>query len=91
MYLVRSASNQIFSAAPRSELAAGPSTVFTDVTFGLRDRSQLYVHWSRELVKDEDRDVPAEHQLIAGTLARDTDGTAEALQNAHRAFRWSAA
>lgn len=62
-------------------MAAGPSTVLTDVTFGLRDRSQLYVHWSRELVKDEGRDVPAEHQLIADrTLARDTDGAAEALQ-----------
>lgn len=32
-------------------------------------------------MKDEGRDVPAEHQLIADrTLARDTDGAAEALQ-----------
>ena len=62
-------------------LAGGPSKVLTEVAVGLRDRSQLYVHWSRELVKDEGRDVPAEHQLIAErTLARDADGAAAALQ-----------
>ena len=62
-------------------LAGGPSKVLTEVAVGLRDRSQLYVHWSRELVKDEERDVPAEHQLISDrTLARDADGAAEALK-----------
>jgi len=62
-------------------LAGGPSKVLTEVAVGLRDRSQLFVHWSRELVKDDDRDVPAEHQLIAETtLARDADGAAEALK-----------
>lgn len=62
-------------------LAGGPSTVLTDVAVGLRDRSQLFVHWSRELVKDEERDVPAEHQLITDrTLAKDADGAADALQ-----------
>lgn len=63
-------------------LAGGPSKVLTEVAIGLRDRSQLFVHWSRELVKDEDRDVPAEHQLIADcTLARDADGAADALES----------
>jgi len=62
-------------------LAGGPSKVLTEVAGGLRDRSQLYVHWSRELVKDEERDVPAEHRLIAErTLARDADGASEALK-----------
>lgn len=62
-------------------LAGGPSKVLTEVAIGLRDRSQLFVHWSRELVKDEDRDVPAEHKLIADrTVARDADGAAEALE-----------
>lgn len=55
--------------------------MFQVVAVGLRDRYQLYVHWSRELVKDEERDVPAEHQLIADmALARDTDGASEALR-----------
>lgn len=62
-------------------LAGGPSKVLTEVAIGLRDRSQLFVHWSRELVKDVERDVPAEHQLITDrTLARDADGAAEALK-----------
>lgn len=62
-------------------LAGGPSKVLVEVAVGLRDRSQLYVHWSRELVKDDERDVPAEHQVITErTLARDADGAAEALK-----------
>lgn len=63
-------------------LAGGPSKILTEVAVGLRDRSQLYVHWSRELVKDDERDVAAEHQCIAErTLARDAEAAAEALQS----------
>lgn len=61
-------------------LAGGRSRRLTDIADNLRDRSELYIHWSRELAHDTARDADAEHQRIADlTLARDADGAAEAL------------
>ncbi len=61
-------------------LAGGRSTRLIAVADNLRDCSDLYIHWSRELVHDNLRDAPAEHQRIADlTLARDADGAAAAL------------
>lgn len=61
-------------------LSGGRSRTLTEVATGLRDRTELFVHWSRELTHDDTRDVPAEHQRIADlALARDADGAAQAL------------
>lgn len=61
-------------------LAGGRSTRLTGIADSLRDCSDLYIHWSRELARDDRRDVAAEHQEIADlTLARDADGAAAAL------------
>jgi DNA-binding GntR family transcriptional regulator len=61
-------------------LAGGRSRTLTEVATGLRDRTELFVHWSRELTQDDSRDVPAEHRRIADlALARDADGAALAL------------
>ena len=61
-------------------LAGGRSRRLTAIATGLRDCSELYVHWSRELAHDESRDVGSEHRLIAdATVARDADTAAEAL------------
>ncbi|MCD4525014.1 GntR family transcriptional regulator [Nocardioides sp. cx-173] len=61
-------------------LAGGRSARLTDIANGLRDCSTLYIHWSRELARDDLRDVAAEHQEIAElTLARDADRAADAL------------
>jgi len=61
-------------------LAGGRSRRLTDIADNLRDCSNLYQHWSRELAHDTQRDVAAEHQEIADlTLARDADGAADAL------------
>ena len=61
-------------------LAGGTSTRLTAIADGLRDCSDLYIHWSRALAHDDHRDAAAEHQPIADlTLARDADGAAAAL------------
>ncbi len=61
-------------------LAGGRSSRLTSIADNLRDCSNLYLHWSRELAHDTGRDVAAEHQNIAElTLARDADAAAEAL------------
>lgn len=61
-------------------LAGGTSTRLTAIADGLRDCSDLYIHWSRALAHDDHRDAAAEHQQIADlTLARDADGAAAAL------------
>jgi DNA-binding GntR family transcriptional regulator len=61
-------------------LSGGISHRLTAIATGLRDCSELYVHWSRELAHDESRDVDQEHQLIADTtLARDADAAVIAL------------
>lgn len=61
-------------------LAGGRSSRLTDVADNLRDCSNLYLYWSRELAHDTGRDVAAEHQEIADlTLARDADSAADAL------------
>lgn len=61
-------------------LAGGRSSRLTGIADSLRDCSDLYIHWSRELARDDQRDVAAEHQEIADlTLARDADAAADAL------------
>jgi DNA-binding GntR family transcriptional regulator len=61
-------------------LAGGRSATLTEVATGLRDRTELFVHWSRELTHDDSRDVPAEHRRIADlAVARDAEGAAQAL------------
>jgi DNA-binding GntR family transcriptional regulator len=61
-------------------LAGGKSTRLTAVADSLRDCSELYLYWSRELAHDDQRDVEAEHEAIAElTLARNADRAAEAL------------
>lgn len=63
-------------------LAGGRSTTLTEVATELRARSELYVHWSRELVADETRDVPAEHRRIVElAVARDAEAAARALED----------
>lgn len=63
-----------------SLLAGGKSTRLTGIAVGLRDCSELYRHWSRELAHDNNRDVAAEHQLIAErTAARDAEGATKSL------------
>lgn len=65
----------------RAILAGGRSACLTETAVGLRDRTELFVHWSRELTHDDTRDVAAEHQRIADfVLARDADGAAMALE-----------
>ncbi|MET9328050.1 GntR family transcriptional regulator [Tsukamurella sp. NPDC003166] len=61
-------------------LAGGSSKRLTGIADGLRDCSDLYIHWSRTLAHDDHRDAAAEHQQIADlTLARDADAAATAL------------
>lgn len=61
-------------------LAGGRSSRLVGIADSLRDCSDLYIHWSRELAHDDRRDVAAEHREIANlTLARDADGAAAAL------------
>jgi DNA-binding GntR family transcriptional regulator len=44
------------------------------IASGLRDAAALYQRWSRNLARDETRDVAAEHQeLLDAVLARDAD------------------
>ena len=62
-------------------LAGGRSETLAKVATDLRARSELFVHWSRELVADETRDVPEEHRRIAElSVARDVAGAVEALE-----------
>lgn len=61
-------------------LTGGISTRLTAIADGLRDCSELYLHWSRELAHDDRRDGAAEHQeIVEHTLARDADAAAAAL------------
>ena len=64
----------------RALLSGGRSTTLIKIADNLRDRSDLYIHWSRELAHDDGRDAASEHQEIAdSTVARDADGATEAL------------
>ncbi|WP_406300822.1 FCD domain-containing protein (plasmid) [Embleya sp. NBC_00888] len=50
------------------------------IAAGLRDCAELYLHWSRLLGPDEDRDVAGEHRaLLDAVLARDTDTAVDVL------------
>lgn len=61
-------------------LAGGRSSRLIGIADSLRDCSDLYIHWSRELAHDDRRDVASEHRAIAElTLARDADGAGAAL------------
>ena len=61
-------------------LAGGRSSRLIAAAANLRDCSDLYIHWSRELAHDDHRDAAAEHREIAEfTVARDADRAAEAL------------
>lgn len=61
-------------------LAGGKSSRLTAIADSLRDCSELYLYWSRELAHDDQRDAAAEHaQITELTLARDPDKAAEAL------------
>lgn len=61
-------------------LAGTKSRRLESIATGLRDCSELYQHWSRELAHDTDRDVASEHRTIAElTVARDADGATKAL------------
>lgn len=61
-------------------LAGGRSTRLTAIADGLRDCSELYMYWSRELAHDVQRDVAAEHAaIVEHALARDADQAAAAL------------
>lgn len=62
-------------------LAGCRSTRLIAISTGLRDCSELYLHWSRELGHDTDRDVVSEHREIAElTAARDADAACAALE-----------
>lgn len=63
-------------------LAGGTSTRLTAVADSLRDCSELYLYWSRELAHDDQRDAAAEHaEIVEHTLARDADRAAQALSD----------
>jgi DNA-binding GntR family transcriptional regulator len=63
-----------------SLLSGCSSTRLESIATGLRDCSDLYQHWSRELAHDTDRDVASEHRDIAElTAARDADAACAAL------------
>lgn len=63
-------------------LLAGCGTVRLEtIATGLRDCAELYQHWSQELARDTDRDIAAEHRMIAElTVARDETGATQALR-----------
>jgi len=64
-----------------SLLSGCQSTRLIAISTELRDCSELYLHWSRELAHDTDRDVAFEHREIAElTVARDADGACAALE-----------
>ena len=63
-------------------LLAGSRNVHLEsVATSLRDRSELYLHWSRYLGSDSCRDIASEHRELAElVVARDADAAAEALE-----------
>ncbi len=63
-----------------SLLSGCNSTRLESIATGLRDCSELYRHWSRELAHDTGRDVASEHREIAElSAARDADAACAAL------------
>ena len=64
----------------RALLAGCGSSRLEAIATGLRDSAELYRIWSRSIAHDEDRDVACEHRRLTElALARDVEGTAEAL------------
>ncbi|MEJ2871501.1 GntR family transcriptional regulator [Actinomycetospora sp. OC33-EN08] len=62
-------------------LAGCGSARLEAVATGLRDRAELYRHWSAEFARDDTRDIAAEHRAIADlTVARDEAGATRALR-----------
>ncbi|GAA0035264.1 GntR family transcriptional regulator [Brevibacterium metallidurans] len=60
-------------------IAGAGTTRLTDVAMNLRDRAELYRHWSRMLAGDSDRGVGAEHAEIAELAVARDEAAAEAL------------
>ncbi len=64
----------------RALLAGCASPRLQDIASALRDSAELYRIWSRSIAHDDDRDIACEHRRLTElALARDVDGTAEAL------------
>ncbi len=62
-------------------LAGSGSAHLESVATSLRDRSELYLYWSRYLGADTCRDVAAEHrELMELAIARDGAAAADALE-----------
>jgi DNA-binding GntR family transcriptional regulator len=61
-------------------LAGSSNAHLQSIAASLRDRSELYMFWSRTLGEPVDRDVACEHrELTELTLARQADAAADAL------------
>ncbi|KQY01335.1 hypothetical protein ASD37_30065 [Mycobacterium sp. Root135] len=61
-------------------LAGSDNTHLQSIAASLRDRSELYMFWSRTLGEPADRDVACEHRELADlTIARQPDDAASAL------------
>lgn len=64
----------------RALLSGCRSSRLEAVALGLRDCSELYRHWSRQIAGDTDRDVAGEHQALADlAIARNADAGSVAL------------
>lgn len=62
-------------------LAGAKSPRLESIAMELRDCSLLYQHWSIGIAHDLDRDVAAEHRILAElAVARDSEGAAQALK-----------
>jgi DNA-binding GntR family transcriptional regulator len=64
----------------RALLAGCASPRLEAIATALRDTAELYRIWSRSIAHDDDRDIACEHRRLTDlALARDVEGTAEAL------------
>jgi DNA-binding GntR family transcriptional regulator len=64
----------------RALLAGCGSVRLEAIATALRDSAELYRVWSRSLAHDDGRDVACEHRRLTElAIARDADGTADAL------------
>ena len=64
----------------RALLAGCGSPRLEAIATSLRDSAELYRIWSRSIAHDDDRDIACEHRRLTQlALARDADGTADAL------------
>jgi DNA-binding GntR family transcriptional regulator len=64
----------------RALLSGCGSSRLEAVALGLRDCSELYLYWSRQIARDTDRDIAGEHRALAElAIARDSDAGSVAL------------